>query len=73
MIAMLNTWEIVAILVVVLLLFGHRLPGMARSLGSGITEFKRGLKDGSKSADTAGPAGHPPARTSDTPTDGSPR
>jgi TatA/E family protein of Tat protein translocase len=48
MIAMLNTWEIVAILVVVLLLFGHRLPGMARSLGSGITEFKRGLKDGQK-------------------------
>ncbi|MCA8949292.1 MAG: twin-arginine translocase TatA/TatE family subunit [Planctomycetes bacterium] len=41
-------WEWIAILVVVLLLFGHRLPGMARSLGSGITEFKRGLKEGSK-------------------------
>lgn len=39
--------EMVIILAVVLLLFGHRLPGMARSLGSGITEFKRGLKDGS--------------------------
>ena len=37
------------VLAVVLLLFGHRLPGMARSLGSGITEFKRGLKDGAKS------------------------
>jgi sec-independent protein translocase protein TatA len=74
MIAMLNTWEIVAILVVVLLLFGHRLPGMARSLGSGITEFKRGLKDGSRSGnDTAGPSGNPPARSGDTPTDGSPR
>ena len=48
MIAMLSTWEIVAVLVVVLLLFGHRLPGMARSLGSGITEFKRGLKDGAQ-------------------------
>ena len=33
------------ILAVVLLLFGHRLPGMARNLGSGITQFKRGLKD----------------------------
>jgi TatA/E family protein of Tat protein translocase len=33
---------------VVLLLFGHRLPGMARSLGSGITEFKKGLKEGAK-------------------------
>jgi len=41
-------WEWIVILVAVLLLFGHRLPGMARSLGSGITEFKRGLKDGGK-------------------------
>jgi TatA/E family protein of Tat protein translocase len=79
MIAMLSTWEIIAILVVVLLLFGNRLPGMARSLGSGITEFKRGLKDGSRPAESRGPtdgggaAGNPPARTSDTPTDGSPR
>lgn len=43
----LGTWELVAVVVVVLLLFGHRIPGMARSLGSGITEFKKGLKDGS--------------------------
>jgi len=39
-------WEWIAILLLVLVLFGHRIPGMARSLGSGITEFKRGLKDG---------------------------
>ena len=39
-------WELVLILVVVLLLFGHRIPGMARSLGSGIVEFKKGLKSG---------------------------
>jgi sec-independent protein translocase protein TatA len=39
-------WEWILILAVVLLLFGHRIPGMARSLGSGITEFKRGLKEG---------------------------
>ena len=64
MIAMLGTWEIVAILVVVLLLFGHRLPGMARSLGSGITEFKRGLKDGAK------PDGTPPSRTPENPDNG---
>ena len=52
MIAFVNHWELLVILAVVLLLFGHRLPGMARSLGSGITEFKRGLKDGaSKSGD----------------------
>ncbi len=38
-------WEIVALLFVVLLLFGGRkLPGLARSLGQSLTEFKRGLK-----------------------------
>ncbi|HEB54564.1 MAG TPA: twin-arginine translocase TatA/TatE family subunit [bacterium] len=46
MIAFVNHWELLVILAVVLLLFGHRLPGMARSLGSGITEFKRGLREG---------------------------
>ena len=30
---------------VILLLFGHRLPGTMRSLGKGITEFKKGLKE----------------------------
>lgn len=44
-------WEWIAILLVVLVLFGHRIPGMARSLGSGITEFKRGLKEGGSSGD----------------------
>ncbi len=39
-------WEWLVILVIALLLFGHRIPGMARSLGSGITEFKKGLKKG---------------------------
>jgi sec-independent protein translocase protein TatA len=37
-------WEWLIILVIVLLLFGNRIPGMARALGSGITEFKKGLK-----------------------------
>lgn len=64
-------WEWIVILVAMLLLFGHRLPGMARSLGSGITEFKRGLKEGGKGDDkppadsaTGGSAGggpNPPA------------
>ncbi|MBZ0150423.1 MAG: twin-arginine translocase TatA/TatE family subunit [Planctomycetes bacterium] len=43
-----NGMEWLIILGVVLLLFGHRLPSMARSLGSGITEFKRGLKEGAQ-------------------------
>jgi len=34
-------WLIV--MVVVLLLFGNRLPSVMRSLGRGVTEFKKGL------------------------------
>ena len=37
-------FELVVILVVALLLFGKRLPDVARSLGKGIVEFKKGLK-----------------------------
>ena len=37
-------WELWVILLVVLLLFGNRIPAMARSLGSGIVEFKKGLR-----------------------------
>lgn len=65
----LGGWEWIAILVVVLLLFGHRIPGMARALGSGITEFKRGLKGGEekpggnagKTSDARPPEGGPSA------------
>jgi sec-independent protein translocase protein TatA len=39
-----GTLEIVAVSLVVLLLFGTRLPAVMRSLGLGITEFKKGLK-----------------------------
>jgi sec-independent protein translocase protein TatA len=31
---------------VMLLLFGHRLPSTMRSLGKGLTEFKKGLREG---------------------------
>jgi len=41
-------WEWLIILVVCLLLFGNRIPGLARSLGSGINEFKAGLREGDK-------------------------
>ncbi len=48
-------WEWLALLAIVLVLFGHRIPGMARNLGSGISEFKKGLKEGSETKPPAGP------------------
>ncbi|MBM3955951.1 MAG: twin-arginine translocase TatA/TatE family subunit [Planctomycetes bacterium] len=36
--------ELIVVAVVVLLLFGSRLPKVMRSLGQGIVEFKRGVQ-----------------------------
>lgn len=36
--------ELVIIAFVVLLLFGHRLPSVMRSLGRGVVEFKKGVQ-----------------------------
>lgn len=42
-------WEWVIIFAIFLLLFGaKRLPDIAKSLGKGIQEFKKALKDGSE-------------------------
>ncbi len=39
--------DLLIVLVIVLLFFGpKRLPGLGRSIGSGIREFKDGLKPG---------------------------
>lgn len=35
-------WGVVAL--IALLFFGNRLPGVMRSLGEGVTEFKKGLE-----------------------------
>jgi len=37
--------ELIIILVVLLLLFGSRLPSMMRGLGKSVTEFKRGMNE----------------------------
>ena len=36
-------WEILIVVFVILLLFGNRLPGVMRSLGRGVVEFKKGV------------------------------
>lgn len=38
--------QMIILLVVILLLFGSRLPSLMRSLGSSVTEFKKGIKQG---------------------------
>lgn len=40
-----NQWELLIILVILLVLFGHRLPSMMRSLGRSVTEFKKGVNN----------------------------
>ncbi|MBE3070562.1 MAG: twin-arginine translocase TatA/TatE family subunit [Planctomycetes bacterium] len=38
-------WELAIIAIIALILFGRRLPEVGKSLGRGIVEFKKGLKD----------------------------
>ena len=38
-------WEWLFLMVLALLIFGKRLPEVARSLGKGMMEFKKGLYD----------------------------
>jgi sec-independent protein translocase protein TatA len=49
-------WEVLLIVLVIFILFGHRLPSVMRSLGRGVVEFKDGL---------AGKADEPAEETKD--------
>ena len=41
-----GTWEIVAIVLVVLLLFGgKKIPELMKGLGKGVKSFKKGMKE----------------------------
>lgn len=42
----LSVWQILLIVAVVVLLFGaNRIPRLMKDVGSGVTAFKKGLKD----------------------------
>ena len=61
LLGMVNGVEIVIIILIIVVLFGSsKIPQLMRGLGSGINEFKKGLKEGETApGDPAKPA--PPA------------
>jgi sec-independent protein translocase protein TatA len=53
----LQTWHIVTLIVVLVLLFGaNRLPGLARSVGESLKIFKKEIKDLGDDGSTTGTA-----------------
>jgi len=53
MFAAIGTGEIIAIVAVIVLLFGAaKLPQLARSLGASAREFRKGVEEGSESEET---------------------
>jgi len=63
----LGVQELLLILIVVVLLFGaKKIPELARGLGRGMTEFKRGMKD-TDSEETSESGDKTPSSSEDSP------
>lgn len=64
-------FEIALVAIAALILFGKKLPEVARSMGKGITEFKKGIRDVEteveKPVDDAAPAASEESDTKDVP------
>ena len=46
-----SPWQMLILVVIVLLLFGSRLPQTMRSLGKSVNEFKKGIREGEEDAE----------------------
>ena len=44
-------WEWIVILIVALLIFGKRLPDIARSMGKSLSSFKKGIREAEEAKD----------------------
>ncbi|QDT38196.1 Sec-independent protein translocase subunit TatA/TatB [Stratiformator vulcanicus] len=55
--------ELLIIAVIVLVLFGKRLPSVMRSLGTSITEFKKGINDVSEEPTKSEESAHSESRS----------
>jgi len=44
-------WELLVVLAIALLIFGRRLPDIARSMGKSLTEFKKGINEAKDTKD----------------------
>jgi len=67
MLAVLSATHVILVVAVVLLLVGaQKIPELMRSVGSGMAEFKKGLRDGEQMLhrDSAAPAPPPQETTS---------
>jgi sec-independent protein translocase protein TatA len=52
-----SIWQVLIIVAVILLLFGGRkIPQLMKDMGSGITSFRKGLKEGAEDDTPAAPA-----------------
>ena len=55
-----GTQELIIVAIIVLVLFGHRLPSVMRSLGRGVVEFKKGVSGIDEEGSTSTPGSGKP-------------